>query len=105
MEQMLQIVDAHVVVALKDNQIMSVPLVVTKKEVLTMGARKTAPIGAAVLDSRGSGMLGIDKLNAELLKSLIDLWLPNHQMESTVRTLISSRSMGLLILIALSMGT
>ena len=78
MEQMFQIVDAHIVVALKDNQIMSVSLVITEEEVLAMSTRETAPKRAAILNSGCGGMLGVDEGDAELLETFIDLWLPNH---------------------------
>ena len=59
---LLQVVDVHLVHALKDDEIMLVALVVTEKQVLAMGGLKLAPVGQRLLD----GAQGRVKLDVEV---------------------------------------
>ena len=64
MQYVLKVVNSHIVVALKDDEVVAITLVVAEEEVFAMGARQVAPVGAPVVDSGRSGMLGVGELYA-----------------------------------------
>jgi len=71
MKKVLQVVDTHMMVALEDNQIVAVALMVAEKKVLAMGAGKITPIRTSILNSRGGRVLGICKVNAKFPKTFV----------------------------------
>ena len=64
MQYVLKVVNGHIVVALEDDEVVAVALVVAEEEVLAMGARQVAPVGAPVVDGGRGGMLGVGELYA-----------------------------------------
>ena len=55
---------SHIVVALEDDEVVAVSLVVAEEEVFAMGARQVAPVGTPVVDGGRGGMLGVGELYA-----------------------------------------
>ncbi len=78
MQQMFKVMDSKVLVTLKDDKVMAVALMIAEKQILAVCTRQVCPILAADLDGWCCRMLSVCKLNAKFLKTLIYLWLTNH---------------------------
>ena len=74
-QALLQVVDVHLVHALKDNQVMLVALVVPEKQVLAVRGLELAPVGQRLLDGAQRRVELDVELDAEADQRINDLLL------------------------------
>ena len=77
-QPLLKVVNGEVLVALKDDEIMAVALMIAEKQVFAVSTRQVGPVLTAYLDGRCCWVFGVRKLNVEFLESLIYLGLSYH---------------------------
>ena len=68
---MLKVVNGQIGIALENDEIVAVALMVAEEEVLAMGTGKVGPILATYLYRRCCGMFGISELYPKPLKAFV----------------------------------
>ena len=78
-ETVLEVVHVDVAVAVEDDKIVLVALMIAKKDVLAVLAVEYRPVLACVVDGWGGWVLYVAELNVHLVEEVIELRLSDHE--------------------------